>query len=260
MAESQETLTRCPVCAEGFQDEGEKVPRLLPCCHSICEGCIARKLLLRSHFDCPECGTPHPASRGVDSFPVNHYVIIFVKKLAETSKPEKSEASVYEVENLDISFCSLCCVPGCVHCEKEDITSEDAVQTKPEERREDKDEQKRCLLEEDIKCLKKRLQVNKEKLVSVKKRLDENYKVCVEEINRKKIEMMMVVCERADELVNEVADQQSAFTDDVKDAVSKIDENLLQLGCVEDVLRCAFSRQDVNDELEAVKNIPNPSG
>ena len=48
---------------------GEGLPRLLPCGGILCEKCI-EELLDGESIDCPDCGSEHPASSGVQSFPV----------------------------------------------------------------------------------------------------------------------------------------------------------------------------------------------
>ena len=159
---------------------------------------------------------------------------------------------VHEVEDLDISLCSLCCIPGCVHCEKEDVDTE---KQKSEESEEEMKKQKHCLLLADVLCLKKRLKANKEELLSVQNKAMENYQFCTEEINKKKIEMMVVICGRADELVKEICEQRLVLNDDVNDAVAKIDESLMQLSCISEAFTSAVPHQDVTDELCAVNNI-----
>ena len=251
MAENTVNLARCPVCADGYKEKGEHAPKLLPCCHSVCEGCISRKLLRRSHLDCPHCGTLHLAPKGVESFPTNFYIIIYMNMLRDKHHSENHNG-VPEVEGLDISLCSLCYIPGCVHSEKEDVDNE---KQKSEESEEEMKKQRRCLLVADVLCLKKRLQANKEELLSVQNTAMENYQFCTEEINKKKIEMMVVICERADELVKEICEQRLVLNDDVNDAVAKIDESLMQLSCVSEAFTSAVPHQDVTDELCAVNNI-----
>ena len=260
MAENKENITRCPVCASGYKDKGERTPKLLPCCHSVCEGCIDRKLLRKGHLDCPQCGIPHMASKGVESFPTNIYIIIYMNTVRDKHNSGNLKGinnseninGVHEVEDLDISFCSLCCTRGCVHSEKEDA---DAEKQKSEETEEEMKEQKRNLLVADILYLKKRLQANKEELVAAHNKAMENYQFCTDEINKKKIEMMVVICERADELVKEVAEQRLVMNDIVNDAVAKIDESLTQLSCVSEAVNRDVPHQDVADELCAVNDI-----
>ena len=251
MAENTVNLARCPVCGDGYKDKGKHAPKLLPCCHSVCEGCISRKLLQRSHLDCPQCGTSHFAPQGVESFPTNFYIIIYMNMLRDKHHSENHNG-VHEVENLDISLSSLCYFPGCVHCEKEDVDTE---KQKSEETEEEKKKQRRCLVVADVLCLKKRLEANKEELLSVQNKAMENYQFCTEEINKKKIEMMVVICGRADELVKEICEQRLVLNDDVNDAVARIDESLMQLSCFSEDFTSAVPHQDVTGELCAVNNI-----
>ena len=224
---------------------------MLPCCHSVCEGCISRKLLQRSHLDCLQCGTLHPAPKGAESFPTNFYIIIYMNMLRDKHHSENPNGA-HEVEDLDISLCSLCCIPGCVHCKKEDVDTE---KQKSEESEEEMKKQKRCLLVADVLCLKKRLQANKKELLSAQNKAMENYQFCTEEINKKKIEMMVVICERADELVKEICEQRLVLNDNLNDAVAKIDESLVQLSCISEDYTNAVPHRDVTDELCTVNNI-----
>ena len=189
------------------------------------------------------------ASNGVQSFPTNIYIIIYINTVRDKRNSEKDHNGAHEVEDLDISFCSLCCIRGCVHSEKED------ADTEKQKSEEEMKEQKRSLLVADIMCLKKRLQANKEELVTAHNKAMENYQFCTDEINKKKIEMMVVICERADELVKEVAEQRLVLNDIVNDAVTKIEESLIQLSCVSEAVNNDVPNQDVADELCAVNDI-----
>ena len=37
MADSEDDITNCPVCFEEYTEEGDHVPRILPCYHTICQ-------------------------------------------------------------------------------------------------------------------------------------------------------------------------------------------------------------------------------
>ena len=55
--------TDCPLCFEPYRDEGPRVPRILQCGHSACQGCYAHLLRLApvnehghsKRFACPTC-------------------------------------------------------------------------------------------------------------------------------------------------------------------------------------------------------------
>ena len=44
MSQQRETdsITECPICLESFTETGSRVPRLLPCSHSLCEQCVKK--------------------------------------------------------------------------------------------------------------------------------------------------------------------------------------------------------------------------
>ena len=83
-----EYILECPICSEDFSLEGEQVPRILSCSHSLCEKIEA---ILRqnpeSHdfLQCPECKMKYPAPTGANSFTQNKYVLSFVRKRQEES-------------------------------------------------------------------------------------------------------------------------------------------------------------------------------
>ena len=70
-------VLQCPVCLEDYDTEGKgnkgRVPRILPCQHTLCHLCV-RFLLQERRISCPLCRTPHNAENGVVSFPVNKYI------------------------------------------------------------------------------------------------------------------------------------------------------------------------------------------
>ena len=83
MAESTE-YPLCSVCLEEFTHDGDKVPKLLPCSHTLCLSCLrqlsrANQLIpLETLFiECPECRVSHkvPQVTGPTGFPTNRYVL-----------------------------------------------------------------------------------------------------------------------------------------------------------------------------------------
>ena len=68
----------CPVCYELFDTE-QRIPRLLPCSHTLCEGCIAEVLHGKRFLVCPQCRKRHAAYSGVKAFPENKYIFKYLK-------------------------------------------------------------------------------------------------------------------------------------------------------------------------------------
>jgi RING-type zinc-finger len=45
----------CLMCLEDFDDDGDKLPRMLPeCGHSVCSSCIVSRLKQNDPIRCPE--------------------------------------------------------------------------------------------------------------------------------------------------------------------------------------------------------------
>ena len=77
MAESADYPV-CSVCLEGFTHDGDKVPKFLPCSHTLCVSCLQK---LRganrwSSIQCPECRVFHQVPlAGPAGFATNRYVL-----------------------------------------------------------------------------------------------------------------------------------------------------------------------------------------
>ncbi len=67
--------TECAVCMEGYEAEGEKRPKLLPCSHTLCAGCV-KQLTEGFRIQCPECRESHLIP--MEDFPTNRYILPFL--------------------------------------------------------------------------------------------------------------------------------------------------------------------------------------
>ena len=76
--DSLENFLSCQVCFYEFREDGEHIPRLLPCTHTLCESCIGQ-LIRNDKLECPECRKMHEAE-GIKSFPQNKYLLSQVKR------------------------------------------------------------------------------------------------------------------------------------------------------------------------------------
>ena len=85
---SLELLLSCQVCLEEYGEDGDHVPRLLPCTHTVCESCI-KKLISDKKLNCPECRTKHEAEKEVKTFPQNKYLIAQIRRLAREEKENR---------------------------------------------------------------------------------------------------------------------------------------------------------------------------
>ena len=64
--------TKCSICWEKYEKQGDKIPKLLPCSHTVCLQCT-RQLIENSKLNCPECRTENRVP--VRGFPTNRYLI-----------------------------------------------------------------------------------------------------------------------------------------------------------------------------------------
>ncbi len=63
--------TECAVCMEVFTADGDRVPKLLPCSHTLCLGCV-RLVVRGGRAVCPECRRQNPLPQGgVQALPTN---------------------------------------------------------------------------------------------------------------------------------------------------------------------------------------------
>ena len=115
--DSLENFLSCQVCFHEFQEDGEHIPRLLPCTHTLCESCIGQ-LIRNDKLECPECRANHDADMEAKSFPQNKYLLKQVKKKSpedvSTHTDELCEEHQYEL----ILFCleGSCQRAICISC------------------------------------------------------------------------------------------------------------------------------------------------
>ena len=115
--EDLEKEITCPVCQDHFQE-----PKILPCCHVYCKGCVQRlawRAGANQPFACPECRS--------DTFlpqndPDQLTTAFFVNRLIELhSKMEKAHGKVEALcelcsRNKATSFCRQCAEFICDKC------------------------------------------------------------------------------------------------------------------------------------------------
>ena len=82
--------TKCSICWEKYEKQGDKIPKLLPCSHTVCLQCT-RQLIENSKLNCPECRTKNRVP--VRGFPTNRYLIenlYLAKKIKDNYKSTDS--------------------------------------------------------------------------------------------------------------------------------------------------------------------------
>ena len=85
----QETLN-CPVCFEEFEEDGDRVPRLLPCSHTLCHTCMDQ-CIRDNRLECPTCRIRHEVGNEEMSFPQNKYILTMVRRRSRLEGGEIEE-------------------------------------------------------------------------------------------------------------------------------------------------------------------------
>ena len=85
---AEEELTSCPICLEKY---GNSVPKVFPCQHLVCSGCVERLFEDSNKSKCPMCnGTQHSRRSVTDDQRYKIFVRIAAKikanVIAERSK------------------------------------------------------------------------------------------------------------------------------------------------------------------------------
>ena len=173
--DSLEEILSCQVCFEEFEEDGDHVPRILPCSHTLCHTCIGR-LIERIRIECPECRMKHDAKKEEKSFPQNKYIIIQIKKTqklqVDHSQPEKCKEHGKELN-------IFCKEPGCqrvicISCLSHDHKKHEVVEI------EERKKEMMAILQKNIKAvtdnLKRKMQNITKAKQDAKKKIEKNIK------------------------------------------------------------------------------------
>ena len=104
MAESTTYLTY-PVCLEEFTHDGDKIPKLLPCSHTLCFSCLVKLVRANpwtpSWIKCPECEGFNPLPLvGSANFPTNRHVL----NVLDSTKKKIIVPSICQVHQKTVMF------------------------------------------------------------------------------------------------------------------------------------------------------------
>ena len=113
MASKANDMDMCPVCLEDYEEEGNHVPRRLPCTHTFCEDCITLLVGTNKTFRCPECRTHLTAVHGAKEFLENKEILSHLKESRNVSETMAHEDQELPCSMHGESMNLFCNEPAC---------------------------------------------------------------------------------------------------------------------------------------------------
>ena len=105
----------CTVCLDHFKE-----PKLLPCCHTFCKGCLERileKSKDKAKLVCPKCRTEHKVpENGPEEFLTDFTVTHELESLQLKSRQEESSCEQCDSTEPAVAYCSDCPAFLCDFC------------------------------------------------------------------------------------------------------------------------------------------------
>ena len=218
--DSLESLLSCQVCFEDFEKDGKRVPRILPCSHTLCESCIKR-IIQDDKLECPYCRKTHEADNREKTFPQNRYLLIQIKRGRTRDPMDKGISDDLErCEEHGKELNLFCREPG---CQKHICVSCFDQHRNHDIENISQDMKSELLHEMDnlIKNLESRIQLGSQ----LKKDVSMKTKECVRKIVRKKEELF----DHINNMIAEAERKEKETTDHVDDAISNMNEILALL-------------------------------
>ena len=179
---SLEILLSCQVCFEEFEEDGDHVPRLLPCSHTLCQTCL-RRLIRGTRIECPECRKKHKAKKEEKSFPQNKYLLTQIKRKPLNQQPTVHEFQKCKKHGKELSLFCLepeCNKPICRTCLKKEHKKHEITEIE--------DREKEVLLRDVVK-VRKNLEAKIEIFSATKKDATERRNVVVSDLKKTREEI-----------------------------------------------------------------------
>ena len=258
MADRQDSwrhLLSCSVCLEDFEKSGIHIPRLLPCTHTLCEGCI--KLMIQDMIlECPECRRKHEAKNEEKSFPQNKYLVTQIRNKPEVQEEEPKPEVVPKCEEHGkelVLYCREegCKVPVCPLCVANHLKHEIMdIETGMEE--EIKEKMRYGFIEE-VARVSTDLEHRLKQVCALKESVTERTEKCLKDIEKKRAE----INQELDNMVKEATDLETDTKLQIDENASVINQKLLLLDNMKQTVEFGkdLSHEDLVNCREAVEDV-----
>ena len=183
--------THCPVCFEAYEETGYRLPRLLPCVHTLCHGCV-KGLIQGDTLVCPQDRQGYPARNGAKSFPKIKYILNNLKRQGNkqgTYAGVTSETCELHGQRL-MFYCKKCeqiICPACIIVKHQEHNVIDVFNEKI-----------------DVAPYADKLIIYKDKLQRAKQELLDEYNENLTKLQNRKDELMKDVEKRIAEVTKEI--------------------------------------------------------
>ena len=256
MAEvSHDDLTNCSVCFELYTEDGNHVPRVLPCFHTLCEKCI-QQLFQGRLLTCPECRNTHSADN-VKKFQQNKYVLTHIRR--KHLEQEEKEASLKGVmmckKHIDKEACFYCKDSSCQKaicpvCLLNDHRPHEVVDLHQERK------QRSSKLLSDVRTLSNHLQRNQQMMVKMKAETNKDYAAFVESVKSRKNEYIKIIEDAFGEMLYDAYEKIEEVNRNIDDGLEEIHEQLIALESMKDrVDEGEITHDDITDMRETFQII-----
>ena len=252
MAENtDDDLTNCSVCFELYAENGDHVPRILPCFHTLCEKCI-KQLFRGRTLTCPECRNTHCADN-VKKFHQNKYVLTHIRR--KRKEQEEKEASLKGVmtckKHNGKEACFYCKDPSCQKaicpvCLLDDHRLHEVVDVHQERK------QRSTKLLSEVKTLFNHLQRNQQMVVKMKGDTNQDYAVFVESVKSKKNEYIKIIENSFSQMLNDACEKIEEVNRNIDEELEQIDEQLIIMESMKERLdEGEITHEEITDMREA---------
>ena len=247
-------MAGCQVCFESYEENGEHLPRIMPCAGLICEKCI-KELLDGSYIDCPECGSKHAAKNGVKSFPQT--VLPRAKKKVNTTD-----------KLLDHERCKKHGKDACIKC-KEPFCARAVISflqghCKIKEEADAEEEEFETLFSE-VEAVGRNLRSYKTKILVAKEKLEKKHATCISKMKTRKKEIKKILPKKKQilkildrsftEPIKLTSDQMTQLSTKIDKEVAAIDKKLVLLDGVKEITDETATHEDIKSSLNIVTRI-----
>ena len=215
-------LSQCQVCFEEFEVDGDHVPRLLPCTHTLCHTCIGQ-LIQGNKIECPECREKHEAKKEEKSFPQNKYILTQIKRKSTPEQPRAHEFQKCEEHGKELSLFCLdpeCNRSICRSCLRKDHRGHDITEIE--------DREKEVLKNEVVK-IKMNLEAKVNIISTAKKDIRERTNSVIADLKKTKEEIVS----RIDKMISEAEGQNRLENIHIDNEVSAMNANIELLSSIQ---------------------------